>query len=70
MLIAITYLERTPPLQYDNKVTRDGEFETFEDFTKWIKTLCAPVDLRAEYRPQYRAIKQQDDESINDYYLH
>lgn len=69
IMIAENHLDETPLRQYTIKIQQDGRFTTYDDFTKWIREFYAPSDLLGHYRQQYRRCRQQQDETVEAYYL-
>src|SRR6266496_6392175 len=69
IIVAISYLDDIPRRQYDVKVMKDGEFDTYDAFEKWMKKNYVPEDILAKYRDEYREIRQRDGESVERYQL-
>src|SRR5438045_8220393 len=57
-ITAESYLGTTPRRQYNMKVARAGQFESYEAFKTWIEEYYAPPDFILSYRDKYETIKQ------------
>ena len=55
--------------QYNMKVARAGQFESYEAFKTWIEEYYAPPDFILSYRDKYETIKQDQNESVHHFYL-
>src|SRR5436305_11972737 len=69
IMIAENHLNETSLRQYTIKIQQDGRFTTYDDFANWIREFYAPSDLLGHYRQQYRRCRQQQDETVEAYYL-
>jgi hypothetical protein len=69
LIIAESFLGEVAREQYNSKVSIDGPFLEYTAFRDWMLESYAPSDLIAKYRTSYRSCKQEDGESMEDYYL-
>jgi len=69
LIVAESHLDYTARRQYNIKVSRAGQFATYEAFKKWIKEYYAPPDVILSYRDKYETIKQDPNESIHHFHL-
>ena len=57
IIVTISYLNDIPCHQYDVKVAKDGEFDSYDAFEKWIRKSYVPQDMLTKYRDEYRDIR-------------
>jgi len=69
LTIAESYLEDKARRQYNVKVMKSGQFETYDLFKKWMLDFYAPPDVILAHRDTYNSMKQRQDESVDQYYL-
>ena len=69
LTIAESYLEDKARRQYNVKVTKNGQFETYDLFKKWMLNFYAPPDAILAHRDTYNSMKQRQEESVDQYYL-
>ena len=69
IIVAISYLDDIPRRQYDVRVGKNGEFDTYDAFEKWMRKSYVPQDMLAKYRDEYREIRQRDGELVERYQL-
>ena len=62
LTIAESYLGDTARRQYNVKVTKNGQFGTYDLFKKWMLDFYAPPDVILAHRDTYNSMKQRQDE--------
>src|SRR5438046_5768352 len=50
IIVAISYLDDIPCRLYDVKVTKDGDFDTYDAYERWMRKNDVPQEMRAKYR--------------------
>ena len=69
LIIAASYLARTPHAQNDSYIEQNGQFATCDAFKTWIKECYSPSDYVLQYRQEYERLCQRNEESIDAYRL-
>ena len=68
ILIAEQHLSGAALRQYILK-GREQPFESFDSLVSWLRDYYTPKDILAKYRYAYKSIRQEDDETIDQYHL-
>ena len=69
IMIAENHLNEISLRQYIIKIQQDDRFTIYDDFVNWIREFYVSSDLLDHYRQQYRRCRQQQDETVEAYYL-
>jgi hypothetical protein len=69
VLVAISFLEKSPRHSYNTKIKRDSEFLIYDTFKEWMTAFYATPDIVNNTRMKYKNCKQREDETIESYFL-